>query len=928
MKKILRLLFVLVFSSQSFAQTKGMIVVPASSGTAVLDPNGDGYVSTNNAGFISNDILESEIPFVTLIPAGNEPAADIENAPNCGFTDFVESVSGGLDPAMHYYDASGNWLFRLRMGNISPNSKSYSILIDSDNLIGPADVATFNASNPGFEFEIVLATNFGITIYDHSTGLDCTPTYSSIGDANYQKSIANSEVCGQLNYFMDFFVTAADIAAMGINPNTTTLRYALVDNTAANKSTLCNPSSASDVGAVDGTQCTNLLACLTSIVEQQSGCTLAQISTVPSPCPAVSICPSMNTLSLTVGSTTVTGSSTEPVGTVIRVFSNGVEIGTTTVLAGQTWSATVSPALSAGATITATAQYSSELESPSACNSFTIPNCPGAPAAAPVITNETGKNLCGTGIPGYNVQVYYQTGTIFPANPAVSAYLPVAAGGNWTWKCTGNTGDCNAGSGVDCISEGGYMVIQVSPEGCPSLPAFACVSIGGGYSPNATSPTPTITASSVVSGGTSISGTVSFNAAPAPQGGYLYLFMDGEYFSTSSYISASGAYTISCPALPACGSLTVRFVQSGSTAPSDHDCFSAASTAVIIGGPSDAPTVDGPLCSAVNITSVSGTSTEEDGTVIQVFENGVAEGSTTTVSNGSWTASTGISIAPGAVITATALNSSGCESESAPSAGVTVGIQTAGTATIIPIEITEGATSVSGTGVAGATVGLLIDSYPVFTDAAQTTLATATVDGSGNWTISGIYSGELYAGGTLEVTMTSGAGCPTSPQDPTPVICIPPNITLTINPDDVGICSGSSTVAVTIPSSQTGVIYQLYNQNTSTNSGSSILGNASSITLTSALLSSNTTLEVLAIRFPIGQCTSTMNETIAFTIGAPAAPTATVTTQPSCAVPTGTITVTAPTGSNYEYSIDGVTYQAGTAFSSLAPGSYNVRAFY
>jgi len=67
-----------------------------------------------------------------------------------------------------------------------------------------------------------------------------------------------------------------------------------------------------------------------------------------------------------------------------------------------------------------------------------------------------------------------------------------------------------------------------------------------------------------------------------------------------------------------------------------------------------------------------------------------------------------------------------------------------------------------------------------------------------------------------------------------------------------------------------------------------------------------------------------MNETIAFTIGAPAAPTATVTTQPSCAVPTGTITVTAPTGSNYEYSIDGVTYQAGTAFSSLAPGSYNV----
>ncbi|MEY4603317.1 MAG: hypothetical protein RIT43_609, partial [Bacteroidota bacterium] len=209
MKKILRLLFVLVCASQSFAQTKGMIVVPASSGSAVLDPNSDGYVSANSDGFISNDRLESEIPYVTLIPAGNEPSADIENAPNCGFTDFVESTTGGLDPAMHYYDGSGNWLFRLRMGNISPNSKSYSILIDSDNLFGPADVATYNASNPGFEFEIVLATNFGVTIYDHSSGLDCTPTYSSFGDANYQKSIAHSEVCSQLNYFMDFFITAS-----------------------------------------------------------------------------------------------------------------------------------------------------------------------------------------------------------------------------------------------------------------------------------------------------------------------------------------------------------------------------------------------------------------------------------------------------------------------------------------------------------------------------------------------------------------------------------------------------------------------------------------------------------------------------------------------------------------------------------------------
>jgi len=279
MKKVLAILTFLVLTFSGIAQTKGMIVVPAGTGASVLDPNGDGYISQTTAGFTTNDITQSEIPYVTLIPAGNEPSSDIQNAPNCGFTDFVESTVGGLDPAMHYYNTvSGNWLFRLRMGNISPNSKSYSILIDSDNLIGPADVGTFNASNPGFEFEIVLATNFGVTIYNHSTGLNCTPTFSSIGNANYQKGIAHSEVCGQLNYFMDFFITAADLAAMGINPNTTVLRYALVDNVAANKSTLCNPSSASDIGAVNDAQCTSLVACLTTVVNTQAGCTLAQIN--------------------------------------------------------------------------------------------------------------------------------------------------------------------------------------------------------------------------------------------------------------------------------------------------------------------------------------------------------------------------------------------------------------------------------------------------------------------------------------------------------------------------------------------------------------------------------------------------------------------------------------------------------------------------
>ncbi|WP_264522313.1 T9SS type B sorting domain-containing protein [Flavobacterium sp. N1994] len=54
------------------------------------------------------------------------------------------------------------------------------------------------------------------------------------------------------------------------------------------------------------------------------------------------------------------------------------------------------------------------------------------------------------------------------------------------------------------------------------------------------------------------------------------------------------------------------------------------------------------------------------------------------------------------------------------------------------------------------------------------------------------------------------------------------------------------------------------------------------------------------------------------------APTASATVQPTCTTPTGTIVVTAPTGANLEYSVNGVTYQSSTTFTGLAPNNYNV----
>jgi gliding motility-associated-like protein len=73
-----------------------------------------------------------------------------------------------------------------------------------------------------------------------------------------------------------------------------------------------------------------------------------------------------------------------------------------------------------------------------------------------------------------------------------------------------------------------------------------------------------------------------------------------------------------------------------------------------------------------------------------------------------------------------------------------------------------------------------------------------------------------------------------------------------------------------------------------------------------------------------GSCASSDSSsfTIAAMLNTPAIATASVTVQPTCPNPSGTIVVTAPLGGSLEYSIDnGVTYQTSPTFSGLAPDS-------
>src|SRR5687768_13007917 len=110
----------LLLTVYSFGQTPGLIFKTAGTGTAVLDPNGDGYTSTTTAGFSTNDQTQSEIAYRPLAVPSTEPTSDPGPGPNCAFNDIVDS--GSEDPVFSYYDGT-NLLFRFRLGSAAPNSK-------------------------------------------------------------------------------------------------------------------------------------------------------------------------------------------------------------------------------------------------------------------------------------------------------------------------------------------------------------------------------------------------------------------------------------------------------------------------------------------------------------------------------------------------------------------------------------------------------------------------------------------------------------------------------------------------------------------------------------------------------------------------------------------------------------------------------------
>jgi large repetitive protein len=260
----LSVLLVLCMGS-AFAQ-RGSIIVPAS--TTIMDPNQDGYVSTTTAGF-SNDgyyVDEFEIPMFGIPKLGGDVAGDNVGQP-CGITDLIPDSEGYSVYAVR--DANNNLIFRFRVGRNNPSVEAWTVLLDADGLFAAND-PNATSFNPGFEIDITLIkrNNAGILVYNIDGVENCPqPILNYPLSSNFQIAVADEVSCGDADYFYDFFVPFAEIAAaLGIDENTG-LRYVAVTNVSA---TCAMDGKIADISGVDYGDYDDCVPCaFTEIVESQ-----------------------------------------------------------------------------------------------------------------------------------------------------------------------------------------------------------------------------------------------------------------------------------------------------------------------------------------------------------------------------------------------------------------------------------------------------------------------------------------------------------------------------------------------------------------------------------------------------------------------------------------------------------------------------------
>ncbi len=232
-------------------------------GDTILDRHQDGYISKTTAGFSSRayNIPEFDRKMFGIPKLGGDVTGD-NIGKSCGITDLIPDSLGYPTYATRINDANNTLIFRFRVGDNNASVEAWTILLDTDGLFGIGVDPNATADNPGFEIDITLIKNPNKGVYVYNIdGIESCPTpilhYSF--DTHFQIAIADEVTCGNPDYFYDYYVSFADIAAaLNINVNTG-LRYAAVTNVSA---TCSMSGKMSDVSGVNDTDYNGCYSCM------------------------------------------------------------------------------------------------------------------------------------------------------------------------------------------------------------------------------------------------------------------------------------------------------------------------------------------------------------------------------------------------------------------------------------------------------------------------------------------------------------------------------------------------------------------------------------------------------------------------------------------------------------------------------------------
>jgi len=830
MNKFLILLLLLV-SFKLSAQQPGKIIVPSSGyASTPLNPNGDGYTSKTSAGFINNDIAESEIPYKLVTAFIPEPTGDLARGPSGSFSDIVGSIDGS---GLYVFNDGTNILFRMRIGGYISGSKGYCVLIDTDQKFGSSGAdadpnfiagTTGVSGNPGFELEVTLETNFRVAVYnvDGTTSPILLSSYPV--SSNSIISVAKSTDSNDPDYYFDFYVP---ITALGLAPGTA-IRMV--------PATTMSPASSIGGPASDKYVPDNIIyqppAKLDSL-------TLSGGGFQPSCTAAPTITSTMVGTNVSVSGTWTRALSTKPSTATIKLYKNSALIGTTTCTTGSTWTI-AGLTLVAGDTVYAMAQAAGESMCFKSDNIILV----GCSIASQTTTTGLGwtcatkRGFSGTRPSGASIRIYLRasTGTTLYADDASTTYLvtyPTAT--TWYYDgANGNGGSDPCTAGPFDINNGSYSITAQLSGFCESAFVSNCLGL-------TQTATPTITQTNLYPTNTIVSGTATASSL-------VNLYINNNLITTMT-ATAGGSYSFSGLTLLSGDIIRTSAIASG-------QCISNSATVTVGCITSSLPiiTTDNNGYLQIGATIITGTSSEAAGTVVTVYKNAVSIGTTTVQSNGTWSLT--YTIVSGNYSVSQQTGTCLASATSSP-------VSALANSTICPT--ITGTYNQYSTTVTGTLSGSFTGNLKLYVDSVMIKSTAVTGATTFSFSINNDYSDKIYPGSKIYVTAQEagkleGAVCPNNIQT---VLCAAPSAPNVTSPSTVNIFVNQN-ATFNIGNSANGILYVVKDNADIVNKGTSEFGTLGTITLVTDTFYTVGTyqLKIKALDFSGSSCESFIDVTV------------------------------------------------------------------